>query len=67
LSNISFRDRIDGMVDVFDPKAADNIVATIQFRASGKEPGDCYLYIKKGKCTFHEEVAQSPTATSHSI
>ena len=45
----------------FDPKAAGSLVATIQFRATGKEPGNYYLHIENGKCNFKEGNAESPT------
>jgi putative sterol carrier protein len=65
MNAMSFRDRIANMATAFDFKAADNLVATIQFHATGKEPGNYYLHIENGKCTFHEGVANSPTATIH--
>jgi putative sterol carrier protein len=65
MSQLSFRDLIERMAAMFDPEAAGNLVATIQLHATGKEPGDYYLHIESGKCTFHEGVADSPTATIH--
>jgi putative sterol carrier protein len=65
MSRISFRDLIERMVATFDPQAAGNLVATIQLQATGKEPGNYYLHIENGKCTFHEGVADSPSATIH--
>jgi len=65
MNRISFRDLIANMTDLFDPKAAGNVSATIQFRASGKEPGDYYLHIENGECTFHVGIAKSPTVTIH--
>ena len=65
MSKTSFRDLIERMAATFDPQAAGNLVATIQLRATGREPGNYYLHIEKGKCTFHEGVADSPTATIH--
>jgi len=65
MSKVSFRDLIANMTTAFDLKAADNLVATIQFRVTGQEPGNYYLHIENGKCTFHEGVANSPTATIH--
>ncbi len=65
MSTISFRDLIARMTDVFDPNAAGNLVANIQFRASGKEPGDYYLHIENGECTFKEGVSESPSVTIH--
>ena len=65
MSKTSFRDLIERMAATFDPQAAGNLVATIQLRATGREPGNYYLHIENGKCTFHEGVADSPTATIH--
>jgi putative sterol carrier protein len=65
MSKASFRDLIERMAATFDPKAAGNLVATIQLHATGSEPGNYYLHIENGKCTFNEGVANSPTATVH--
>ncbi len=65
MSKVNFRDLIARMTATFDPKAAGNLAATIQLHATGKEPGDYYLHIENGKCTFNEGVAESPTATIH--
>jgi len=65
MSKTSFRDLIERMAATFDPQAAGNLVATIQLRATGREPGNYYLHIENGKCTFHEGLADSPTATIH--
>ena len=65
MSKISFRDLIARMAATFDPQAAGNFAATIQLHATGKEPGNYYLHIANGSCTFHEGVADSPTATIH--
>jgi putative sterol carrier protein len=65
MSKVSFRDLITEMAAIFDPKAAGDLVATIQLHATGREPGNYYLHIEDGKCTFHEGIADSPTATIH--
>ncbi len=65
MSKVSFQDLIERMAATFDPEAAGNLVATIQLHATGKEPGNYYLRIENGKCTFNEGVASSPTATIH--
>ena len=62
---MSFRDLIASMTNAFSFNAAGNLVATIQFHATGKEPGNYYLHIENGKCTFNEGVAKSPTVTIH--
>ena len=65
MSKVSFRDLIERMVATFDPQAAGSLVATIQLQATGKEPGNYFLRIENGKCTFHDGVADLPTATIH--
>jgi len=65
MNEASFRSLIANLTDGFDSETAGNLVATIQFHATGKEPGNYYLHIENGKCTFHEGVANSPTATIH--
>ena len=65
MSKVSFRDLIERMAATLDPQAAGNLAATIQLRATGKEPGNYYLHIENGECTFHEGLADSPTATIH--
>ena len=65
MANLSFRDIVAGMPKVFNAEAAENIVADIQFRATGEEPGDYYLHVADGQCTFHESIAESPTLTLH--
>lgn len=62
-ASLSFRDTVAGMAMVFDAKAAENIVADIQFHATGKEPGDYYLRVADGQCTFHEGLTESPKLT----
>lgn len=62
---MSFRDLIANMPKAFDSNAAGNLIATIQFHATGNEPGSYYLRIENGKCTFNEGVATSPTVMIH--
>jgi putative sterol carrier protein len=64
MSKNSFRDLTMGMVKAFDPSVVpSDLVADIQFHVSGKEPGDYYLHVEDGKCTFHEGVSKSPKIT----
>jgi len=62
---MNLRDLIAHMTTAFDPNVAGNLVAIIQFHATGKEPGNYYLHIENGKCIFNEDVAESPTVTIH--
>lgn len=65
MNTVSFRDLVASMTDAFDFSVAGNLIATIQFHATGSEPGNYYLHIEDGKCTFNEGVAKSPTVTIH--
>ena len=52
------------MIKNFNPSAVScDLVADIQFHATGKEPGDYYLHIEDGKCVLHEGVSKSPKIT----
>ncbi|MEW6172878.1 MAG: SCP2 sterol-binding domain-containing protein [Bacillota bacterium] len=61
----TFRDVITGQAARFNPVAAGDLSADIQFRVSGPEPGDYVLRIDRGKCTVHEGTASAPTLTIH--
>ncbi len=37
--------------------------ATIQFEATGEQPGRWFLSIENGKCTYHEGKVDSPALT----
>jgi putative sterol carrier protein len=39
------------------------LVATIYYKVTSEEPGDYYLEIADGICTFHEGTPSSPTLT----
>ncbi len=56
---------IMSMPFVFDPKAAGETKAHIQFRVSGDQPGDYYLRILRGRCESFEGVAKTPDLTVH--
>jgi hypothetical protein len=56
---------IMSMPFVFDPKAAGDTTADIQFRVTGEEPGDYYLRILRGRCESFEGVAEKPDLTVH--
>jgi len=56
---------IMSMPFVFDPKAAGETRAHIQFRVSGEEPGDYYLRILRGRCESFEGMAESADLTVH--
>jgi hypothetical protein len=56
---------IMGMPLVFDPAAASDVRALIQFRVSGTAPGDYYLRIDRGRCESFEGTAEGPDLTVH--
>jgi multimeric flavodoxin WrbA/putative sterol carrier protein len=48
-----------GMAATFNPQAAGNLKATIQFEVSGKQPGNWFFSIENGRCSYHEGKANS--------
>ena len=62
-TNLNLRQTLEGMVLAFDPAAAGELTATIQFDVSGPEPGVYHLRIAGGECTFHTGPATSPSLT----
>jgi multimeric flavodoxin WrbA/putative sterol carrier protein len=52
-----------GMALTFNAQAAGDLKATIQFEVAGKQPGNWFLSIENGKCTYHEGKDNSPTLT----
>jgi len=61
--DLTCREIISGMPTTFNAEAAGDIVADIYYKVTGEEPGDYYLEIAKGTCTFHEGVPASPKLT----
>jgi len=57
------REIISGMPTAFNAEAAGDLVAIIYYKVTGEEPGDYYLEIANGICTFHEGTPSSPTLT----
>ena len=49
-----------GMAVTFNARAAGDLKATIQFEVAGKQPGNWFLSIEGGTCTFHEGKVDSP-------
>jgi putative sterol carrier protein len=65
VSRDTMRDIIAGMALVFNPKAAGDLQAVVQFDVRGKEPGRYYLRIAKGRCAALEGAYPEPTLTIH--
>ncbi|OQY48146.1 MAG: hypothetical protein B6242_03120 [Anaerolineaceae bacterium 4572_78] len=63
MSQLTLRQTIEGMTLGFNPTAAENLDAVIQFDISGDEHGTYHLRIANDKCTFHFGQAESPTLT----
>ncbi len=57
------RQMIEGMALVFDPNAAGDLTASIQFDVSGSEPGLYHLDISDGCCRFGLGPADTPALT----
>jgi len=52
-----------GMAALFNPSAAGNIKAVIQFEVTGGQPGNWFLAIEDGKCKFNEGIFTNPSLT----
>jgi putative sterol carrier protein len=59
------RDLVAGMALAFNPEAAANLRATVQFDVDGDEPGQYYLRIAEGTCAVFEGTHPGPTLTIH--
>jgi putative sterol carrier protein len=60
------RDLIAGMPQAFDPAAAGDLEAVVQFDVLDEEPGDYYLTISGKNCSAFEGVHPHPNLTVHS-
>jgi multimeric flavodoxin WrbA/putative sterol carrier protein len=52
-----------GMAATFNGQSAGDLKAAVQFEVTGKQPGQWFLSIENGKCSYHEGRADSPTLT----
>jgi putative sterol carrier protein len=52
-----------GMAATFNPQAAGNLKATIQFEVTGRQPGNWFFSIQNGRCSYHEGKADSADLT----
>jgi multimeric flavodoxin WrbA/putative sterol carrier protein len=52
-----------GMAATFNGRSAGDLRAAIQFEVTGKQPGQWFLSIENGKCTYHEGRMGAPTLT----
>ncbi len=54
---------LEGMTLTFDPGAAGDLRAIVQFDVTSSDPHSYYLQIGSGQCTFHKGPAQKPDLT----
>jgi len=54
---------LKGMALLFNPQAAPQLKAAIQFDVTGEQPGQWFLDIDNGTCTFNEGRHTSPALT----
>jgi putative sterol carrier protein len=66
LENLTCHDLIAGMPTVFNTHAAGDLNGDIQFHMTGEEPGEYYLSIANGTCTFNEGTSPHPKMTINS-
>jgi len=62
-SRDTMRDLVAGMATIFDPQAAGELEAVIQFKVTGDGAGDYYLDIAQGECAAYEGEHPDPTLT----
>jgi putative sterol carrier protein len=60
---LSCKTLVAGMTTTFDPAAAGELDARIEFRIDGADPGTYHLAMAKGTCRFEEGPAASPALT----
>ena len=60
---ITCRDFISGMPLAFNAEAAGDLKAILYFKVTGDEPGDYFLTIKEGQCTFSEGIPEKADLT----
>lgn len=63
----SFLHAVTGQAASFNATAAGDLKADIQFRATGKEPGDYFLRIENGRCTAYRGLSPKPHLTVHTL
>jgi putative sterol carrier protein len=61
--NLTIRQMLEGQTLVFNPKAAEDLSATIQFVITDQQDAVYHLDIHDGDCIFHPFPAASPTLT----
>jgi putative sterol carrier protein len=62
-AGLSCRTLVAGMTTTFDPAAAGDLEARIEFRIGGGDPGTYHLSVARGTCRFEDGPAASPALT----
>ncbi len=60
---LTLRQTLEGQTLVFNPQAAGDLSATLQFVITDQQNATYHLAIKDGDCTFHAYPAESPSVT----
>ena len=63
IKKLSVKEIIKGMTLTFNPEAAGELTADIQFCVTGEETDDYFLHIENGECRFNEGTADKPNLT----
>ncbi len=63
IRKLCVKEILEGMTLTFNPEAAGELTADIQFCLTGEEPGDYFLHIENGECKFSVGTAEKPNLT----
>jgi putative sterol carrier protein len=63
MAELTARQIIEGMPDLFRPERAGRANAVVQFNLTGDGGGDWYVTIQNRACTVDQGLAENPTAT----
>lgn len=61
--SLTAREIIEAMAPFLQPDEAGDMVADIQFKLSGQEPGAYFLHIENKQCTFNVGESATPRTT----
>ena len=63
MTDLTARQIIEGMPNLFRPERAGRANAVVQFKLTGEGGGNWYVTIKDRTCTVDEGISDKPTAT----
>ena len=63
MAELTAKQIIEGMPDLFRPERAGRANAVVQFNLTGDGGGDWYVTIRNRTCTVDQGQAENPTAT----